>query len=108
MEGFLKNVEGLSDQEYQERVWIRGEGPECDDLSESICLFFDLGESIFEKPKEYGLSDAQYAQVMELQEKLDDFIGVEASSPEEELQTPQWKEIRELSKKTLQAFGCHS
>ena len=46
LEFFLEIVEGISDKDYQGRVWIRGEGPECDDFDETVCNFFQDGDGI--------------------------------------------------------------
>ena len=51
---FLETIEGISDKEYQKRVWIRGEGPEVDDFTETVCHFFDDGDPILKKYKEYS------------------------------------------------------
>ena len=34
-------IRDLAGSGYQERVWVRGAGPEVDSLSEAICRFFD-------------------------------------------------------------------
>jgi hypothetical protein len=47
----LENIEGIFDKEYQRRVWIRGEGPECDDFDETVCNFFQDGNGIIENYK---------------------------------------------------------
>jgi len=40
LNSFIENIAGMSDQEYQERVWVNGAGPECDDIDDTICDFF--------------------------------------------------------------------
>lgn len=50
----LRNISHISDKEYQKRVWIRGQGPECDDFDETVNYFFGEMDSILEavlKPK---------------------------------------------------------
>jgi hypothetical protein len=32
----LETIKGISDKEYQKRVWIRGEGTEVDDFDETL------------------------------------------------------------------------
>ena len=39
---FLINISHISNKEYQRRIWIKGEGPECGDFDEAICPFSDL------------------------------------------------------------------
>jgi hypothetical protein len=45
MEGFIRMIDHISDKEYQERAWIRGEAA---DFDETVCLFFGDGDSILE------------------------------------------------------------
>jgi adenosine deaminase len=42
----LNRVYGVSSQEYQERVWLKGLGPECDSYDETICNFFDTAVNV--------------------------------------------------------------
>ena len=48
LESFLETVNGISNKEYQKRIWIRGEGPECDDFTETTCHFFEDSDNILE------------------------------------------------------------
>jgi hypothetical protein len=107
---FLKNIVRLSDEKYQERVWIRAEGSECNDIDDAICDFFDDGNPILEKYKEYGITEGQYKLLMGLYSKLRKFadsFGVYSSvkSTEQLIKLPQWKEIREASKNALEVFN---
>ncbi len=110
LEEFLKNIVRLSDEKYQERVWVRAEGPECNDIDDAVVDFFDDGNPILEKYKGYGISESQYSLLMTLHQKLRKFtdtFGV--YSPEKStaklIQFPQWQEIRDVSKKVLKAFN---
>ena len=98
----------MSDQEYQERVWVRAEGPECDDI-EDACDFFDEGY-ILEKYQEFGISEMQYKLLLRLHSKLRKFVdtyNVYASQKniKKLISLPQWDEIRELSQKVVQSFN---
>ncbi len=55
---FLRNIFHISEKEYQKRVWIRGEGPECDDFDETVCHFFDDGSPIIDNYQAYGITDS--------------------------------------------------
>jgi len=37
---FLKNISHISDKNYQKRIWIKGEGLECDSFDDACCRFF--------------------------------------------------------------------
>lgn len=110
LEEFLKNIVRLSDEKYQERVWVKAEGPECNDIDDSVCDFFDDGNPILEKYKDYGISESQYRLLMTLHEKLRKFtdaFGIYSpeKSTEKLIQLSQWQEIREISKKVLKSFN---
>ena len=40
LHGFLLVIDWIAHKEYQQRVWIRGEGPEVSDYTETCCCFF--------------------------------------------------------------------
>lgn len=110
LNNFLENIAGISDKQYQERVWVRAEGPECDDIDDSVGYFFDDGDPILEKYKEYGINDNQYEILMKLSKKLWDFsraygVHYPYKSTEKLISMPEWQEIRELAKEVLQAFN---
>ena len=63
---FLRGVHHLTDKEYQKRVWIRGEGPECDDLSETACYFFDEVDLILKQPESFRITENQYKELKKL------------------------------------------
>lgn len=107
---FIENIAHISNEEYQERVWVRAEGPECEDIDDSLCDFFDDGDPILEEYRDFGITETQYKSLMTLREKLDNFIdkhGVFSSekSTENLIKLPGWKEIREMSKNVLKLFN---
>lgn len=100
---FLRNISHIGDEEYQRRVWIRGEGPEWDDFDESYCHFFDDGDPILKKYKEYGITDFQYELLMRLRNTLYDFASDDLTGSF--ISTPEWKKIMEMAKEILVAFN---
>lgn len=56
----LETIEGISDKEYQRRLWIRGEGPECDDFDETCCHFSNEGDGVLRDYKDFGITESQY------------------------------------------------
>lgn len=109
LESFIENIAGISDEKYQERVWVRSEGSECDDIEDAVCDFFDE-DYILEKYKDFGITENQYELLMILYKKLrifTDTFGVYSpeKSTEKLIQLPQWQEIRETAKKVLEAFN---
>ena len=101
---FLTTIWGISDIEYQKRIWIRGEGPEWDDFTETVCHFFDDGDPILEKYKEYGISDKQYEILKKFRDDFEAFSDG-YSEAFEFIDTPEWAEIMEKAKDVLKAFN---
>ncbi|NGX37736.1 MAG: hypothetical protein K1000chlam2_00898 [Chlamydiae bacterium] len=102
---FLETIEGISDKEYQKRVWIRGEGPEVDDFTETVCHFFDDGDPILKKYKEYNIIEKQYRLLVQFRKEFESFVdGDRPYLPEEFIDTPEWKQIMSLAKNVLKAF----
>ena len=79
---FLKNISHISDEEYQKRIWIRGEGPECDDFDETVCHFFDDGKPILKNYKDYHITENQYNLLIKLYKEFDDFSANNHWPPE--------------------------
>jgi len=107
---FVENIAHISNVEYQKRVWVKNEGPECEDIDDAVCDFFDDGDPILENYKDFGITETQYKVLMTLRRKLDNFIdeyGVFApeESTERLIELPQWQEIREISKRVLKDFN---
>lgn len=112
LEEFLKNIFRLSDEAYQQRVWVQAAGPECNDIDDSVCDFFDDGDPILENYKEFGITEIQFEILMNLHQKLrifTDSYGVyyPDKSTEKLIKMPEWREIRNLAKEVLNAFNFH-
>ena len=100
----LINISGISDIEYQKRVWIRGEGPECDDFTETVCHFFDGGDPILKNYKDYGITDRQYHLLVKFRDEFRAFSD-ENDWPPEFIDTPEWARIMAMAKEVLKAFN---
>jgi hypothetical protein len=46
---YIRIISHIQDRDYQKRVWIRGEGPECQAFDDAVCDFFDIGEALLRK-----------------------------------------------------------
>jgi hypothetical protein len=111
---WLKNlisvVKVIADQEYQERVWLRGEGPQVDSWDEMICRFFDDydGDNFVDNHMATaGLSERQQQSLRALRDALNAYserIG-DNCPLQTILNDPDWQSIRDLTaKQTLQCF----
>ncbi len=92
--------------EIQEFIY-RAEGPEFDDIDDTLCDFFDDGDPILEEYKNFGITEIQYKSLMQLREKLDNFIDEHGmyDLAEKLINLPEWEEIRETSKNVLKLFN---
>ena len=107
---FLETIEGISDKKYQERVWILGEGPECDDFTETICHFFEEGDGILEKYKDFGINNKQYELLIKFRRQFHKFVKGPRPGylPQEFIGTPEWEQITAMAKEVLKAFNYQS
>ena len=100
----LSRIANISDKEYQKRVWIRGEGPECDDFTETCCHFFHEGNGVLKKYKDFGITDDQYKKLKEFRDAFQVFSD-ENDFPEEFIDSPEWAKIMDMGKEVLKAFN---
>ena len=100
----LETIEGISDKEYQKRVWIRGEGPEVDDFDETCCNFFGDGDGVIEKYKDFGIPDSQYRILKRFRDRFRVFSD-KSDFPEEFIDTTEWAGIMNLARDVLKAFN---
>ena len=104
----LEATRDLADERYQQRVWVRGEGPEVDSSTEAVCRLvddYDLATFLDEAAKNAWVSKDQIAAL----QRLDVALARHASNGEDaddatRIQSPGWKKIRKLAKATLEAF----
>ncbi len=114
----LENIAGISDKEYQKRVWIKAEGPECDSYEQTIDFLFDDLEPMLKEYKKFDISENQYNFLMkfykEIKEyddifafKLDWYIHPESRAISEapSLNSPEWEKVINAAKEVLKAFN---
>ena len=101
---FLGNIAGIADKEYQKRVWIRGEGPECDDFTETCCEFFPVAEDVLKNYKQFNVTEIQRDI---LQKFYNDFsvFADDNNWPELFINTTEWAQIMEIAKEVLKTFN---
>ncbi len=107
LDEFINKFVRISDQKYQERVWIRGEGPECDDFDETVCQFFDVGDPVLEDYENFGITDSQYQLLTKFRNEFRAFSRGTGRNyqPEEFIFGPEWGKIVEMAKVILKAFN---
>jgi len=102
--GFLRNMLGIADKEYQNRIWIKGEGPECDDFDETVCDFFGDSDSIIKNYKDFGITEHQHLLLKKFHTSFKRFCH-ENNYPEEFIDTPEWNNIINMAQEVLIAFN---
>lgn len=108
LSGFLETVKGIYNKEYQKRIWIRGEGPEVDDFTETTCHFFEEGNSLLEEYRDFGLSNQQYKLLIKFRDEFDKFAkGPRPGGylPQEFINTPEWARMISMAKEVLRVFN---
>ncbi|MCX6989874.1 MAG: hypothetical protein NTX49_02235 [Chlamydiae bacterium] len=99
----LETIEGISDKEYQKRVWIRGEGSQVDDFDETCCNFFGDGDPLIEHYKDFGITESQRQLLKKFRDEFRIFSD-EKNWPAEFIDSPEWEKIMNLAKEVLEAF----
>lgn len=106
LESHLETIQGLSSREYQQRVWVRGEGPECDDYTETICHFFDDGDPIINDYKSYNITENQLSSLLKLRQMLNEFNSkIRFRLGPNFLDSQEWRNIIVQAKEVLAAFN---
>ncbi|MEI8300774.1 MAG: hypothetical protein WCG10_04080, partial [Chlamydiota bacterium] len=96
LEEFLKNIVRLVEEQYQESVCVRIEGPECNDIDDAVGDFFEEGGPILEKYKEFDITSTQLNALWTLHRELSEFTDMEGicnpyKSTEKLVQMPKWQ-----------------
>jgi hypothetical protein len=102
----LKAIEGISSKEYQERVWIGGRGPECDDLDDTADFFIDVGRVLLREFSDFNITENQRFLLQKLWDEFNHFFFSTDRPyfPSEFIDTPEWTRITEMAKEVLKAF----
>lgn len=97
----LECLRELADAEFQERVWVRGEGPEVSSFSELVSQLFDdttLGDRLESGETVFG-RDAD-AVLNELSLLLDCFDA--NIDPDALLRHPRWTTVRQVAARAVE------
>jgi hypothetical protein len=104
----LDATRDLADERYQERVWVRGEGPEVDSSTEAVCRLiddYDLPTFLAEAAEKAWISKDQLTALERLEAALARYADKgEDGDDATRIQSPGWQKLRELAKATLETF----
>ena len=108
VEGLLDTISGIADIKYQERIWIKGKGPEVDDYTETSCYITAEGEDIVKNYQFFGITESQYSPLKrfyDIYENFDDNDYFTFKTENELIHSPQWKVVVDAAKEVLKAFN---
>ena len=104
--GLLRIISHIANKNYQIRIWIRNQGPECQAFDDATCDFLVIGGAIINEFKAFNLQENQLNKLISLYEKFQHFVD-KHNMPEEFIDTPEWDAIVEMAKEVLRAFHYH-
>jgi len=102
---FQDELEIISNAQYQKRVWVKGNGPECDCYIENMCRLGGDYDCLFEAPKEFGYTEEQLNLLTQLWTLLDEYDEPGEGTDAEIVNDPEWDKIRQFAKKTLESIS---
>ena len=103
-------VKPLSDPSFQERVWLKGLGPEVSSIDEAITSFLERCEIFIEyADQQEGLQKEHIKMLRDLYDKVDDYrcshLGVaDDKEVERVLSDPKWHKIQHEAKAVYEAI----
>ncbi len=101
---YLRNIHHIYEKEFQRRIWIRGEGPECQSFDDAVCDFFDIGDPILYEYKEFGISEIQFSLLKKFRDEFQKFSD-DNDLPQLFIDTPEWTRITLMAKEVLESFN---
>ncbi len=104
LENLLNALGDITNLSYQKRIWILGEGPEVDSFDDAVNDYFQWGDIVVADPEMFGLTELQRQSLRIFHQSFDHFAD-DNNDPELFIDTPEWKEIMEMARKVLDAFG---
>lgn len=111
LENVLSVVCDLADVDYQERVWVRRQGPETDSSTEAICRLFDdydLEGFLAECARKRRLSEDQLEALSTFAAAAERFVRHDDGRIDDaaRIANPEWQELRALARRTLEPFAA--
>lgn len=107
IESLIETISHAADKEYQRRVWIEGQGPECEDFDDFADIVIHENGALLKEYKSFGITDKQHNLLMDFQNQLKAFsrgLGRDYL-PRDFIATQEWGRIVELAKEILHVFS---
>ena len=108
----LETTRDLADERYQERVWVRDEGPEVDSSTEALIRLmddYDLPTFIAEAADKAWVSNDQLAALRRLDAALARYAASgQGGDDAARIASPEWRRMRELAAAALDTFATRA
>jgi hypothetical protein len=109
----LGAIRDLADEYYQERVWVRAQGPEVDSSTEALVRLlhdYELHAFIAEAGDKAWLSDDQLAALRALEHALERYAAHDHGSGGDaaRIASPAWRKIRKVANATIETFAARA
>jgi hypothetical protein len=103
-------VNEFSSQEFQERVWLKGAGPEVSSYEEAACRFFDdyaANTLIDVEWRQAGLTESQRQKLAEFRDILESFgkLMPNITPPNDVLDNPNWCSVQKSASEALKELN---
>jgi hypothetical protein len=110
LERILEAIRDLGDASYQERVWVRGAGPEADSSTEAISALlddYDLAGFLSACRREHWLSNDQLSALQTFETRISDYLARDDDRTSDAVRTatPEWLALQKLARRTLRALS---
>jgi len=110
VDAIVKTLEEFSSEEFQERVWLRGDGPQVSSYEEAVNRFFDdydADELINVQWRDAGLTHDERNKLVAFRETLEAFNKLlpKVPHPAEVLGNPGWPRVRAAARNALDGFA---
>ena len=108
----LDATRDLADERYQQRVWVRGEGPEVDSSTEALIRLlddYDLAAFIAEAAEKAWISNEQLAALRRLDAALARYASRDGGGDDAaRIASPDWHRMRKLAAAALGTFATRA
>jgi hypothetical protein len=108
LERILEATRDLADERYQERVWVRGAGPEVDSSTEALVRLmddYDLAGFIAEAAAEAWISSDQLAALRGLDAALERYAADDQEGNDaDRIASSEWRNVRGVAETALRSF----
>ena len=97
-ETFFELLEIISDKSFQERIWVKGEGPEVSCSDEVLDFFLEYTEYALGNSEDWRFTKEQLELLSELKAKVVEYNKRCPETDAEIVVDPKWDEIRKFAK----------